>query len=442
MDLNSYSEHLLQLRDRWTNVLVKNQFGGALVDAGSNGYFYSDDQQPPFHPNPHFLQWIPFDDCEHSTMLVRPDESPRVYWYKPRDYWYLAADVPEWIPANFEIQEYDDLDALGRDVRQDVGNLVRCAHIGPSIEDREQLSEKLEQSNELESQLEFLRAYKTQFELNSMRASTRRAIRGHVAAEETFRQGGSEFEIHCAYLCASEQHESALPYPNIVGVNSHAATLHYQHYDRERPSTFHSLLIDAGARFNCYHSDITRTYSYNPEDEFAELIDALDTKQQEIIGKVELKKSFVDLHTDAHLAVSNVLNEVGLVSCSAEAAFEQKLSDVFFPHGVGHLLGLQTHDVGGKTLTLAGEVGESPERFPSLRFLRQIENNIVFTVEPGIYFIPVLLDSIANHRDVNWQKVEQLIPFGGVRIEDNVVVLEGKATNLTRPEFARIANRP
>ena len=437
MDFDSYSAHLLQLSNRWAIALERNQYSGALVDAGINGYFYADDQQPPFHPNPHFLQWIPFDDCECSVALIVPGQATRVYWYKPKDYWYLPAEIPDWIPAHFEVREFDELDALTNEVRHEVAKLNICAYVGPDVNQWSQFAGNLESSIDLERQLNYLRAYKTEFELLSMRAATRAAVKGHVAAGHAFRDEGSEFEIHNAYLNASGQNEAALPYPNIVGLNSHAATLHYQRYDRETPAVHNSLLIDAGARSNCYNSDITRTYSANRNDEFAEIIQSLDAKQQQIVASVAIGKSFVDLHVEAHQAICEVLIQVGLLTCSAEAAYEQRLSDVFYPHGTGHLLGLQTHDVGGKTLDEFGTSGNSPERFPSLRLLRDIEDKIVFTVEPGIYFIPVLLDSIRNHPDVNWPKVARMVDFGGVRIEDNVAVSKGTATNLTRLEFAR-----
>ena len=437
MDLDSYKAHLSQISGRWCSVLERNQCAAALVHAGSNGYFYADDQQPPFHPNPYFLQWIPFAGCEHAVLLFVPNQKTQLYWYKPKDYWYLPAEIPDWISDHFAVREYTNLVTLKSEVANATTTLGHCAYVGPNSDSWVSSTEGLENSANVVSQLDYLRAYKTDFELDCMRGATHQAIRGHVAAEGVFRSGGSEFDIHHTYLIASGQIEAELPYPNIVGLNSHAATLHYQHYDRAVPSVHHSLLIDAGANFHGYHSDVTRTYSARGDDEFGELIAAMDAKQQQIVDRVRIGKSFVDLHVDAHHSICELLIETGVVSCSAEAAYDQKLSDVFYPHGTGHLLGIQTHDVGGKTLDTDGMIGESPERFPSLRLLREIENDIVFTVEPGIYFIPVLLDSIRNHADVNWDKVNRMLPFGGIRIEDNVVVLDGLTTNLTRHAFAQ-----
>jgi Xaa-Pro dipeptidase len=116
---------------------------------------------------------------------------------------------------------------------------------------------------------------------------------------------------------------------------------------------------------------------------------------------------------------------------------------VFFPHGIGHLLGLQVHDVGGVLADSAGHERQRPEGHPYLRLTRKLEPGVVVTVEPGIYLIDSLL--AAAHADrrrsyIDWAMVEALRPFGGVRIEDDVVATAGMPENLTRDAFARLAN--
>ena len=153
--------------------------------------------------------------------------------------------------------------------------------------------------------------------------------------------------------------------------------------------------------------------------------------------------SYVDLHTRMHHEVAELLVHFALcVRCTAQSAFEQAITDQFFPHGLGHLLGLQTHDVGGQFANASGEIAAPPDRFPSLRYTRAIAVDHVFTVEPGLYFIPMLLDELAasdarNGREL--AKVDAFRPFGGIRIEDNVLVTAQGAENLTRPAFDRAA---
>ena len=105
------------------------------------------------------------------------------------------------------------------------------------------------------------------------------------------------------------------------------------------------------------------------------------------------------------------------------------------PHGVGHLLGIQVHDVGGQQKDIAGGSSPPAEHSPALRNTRIMEENMVFTVEPGLYFIPLLLEAERNQargKFINWELVDALYPCGGIRVEDNVRVTEQGVENLTR----------
>ena len=135
------------------------------------------------------------------------------------------------------------------------------------------------------------------------------------------------------------------------------------------------------------------------------------------------------------LEISQILNDFGIFKCSAEAAFKTDLSTVFLPHGLGHLLGTQTHDVGGYLLNEKGDTQAPDTKYQSLRFTRTVEQNQVFTIEPGIYFIPMLLDPIRDSKDIDWNRVEDFLPYGGIRIEDNVLVTNKGTKNITRPIF-------
>ena len=121
---------------------------------------------------------------------------------------------------------------------------------------------------------------------------------------------------------------------------------------------------------------------------------------------------------------------------SADEAIDRALTTVFYPHGIGHLLGLQVHDVGGRQRDPSGGEIERPYNHPFLRLTRKLEDGFVVTVEPGFYFIDQLLDEARQKpigKMIEWKRVEQLAKFGGVRIEDDVVALDGGFGNLTRP---------
>ena len=437
-DHAEYLEHVDTIDAQWGQALAACDADAAVVPAGIAQMYFQDDQAPAFHPNPHFARFYPDDNCEQSVLLVRPDQRPKLYFHRPASYWYQPPTLPDWAGAAFDMEIHDDDEKLMKSLVADVSGCSRMALVGPAESCELNLPPDAINPKRLVSRLQFARAKKTAFEVAQLREATEVGVRGHIAARDTFREGGSEFDIHMAYLGASRQQESKLPYPNIIALNEHAGVLHYQHYDRTRPHPAHSFLIDAGGRSGGYHSDITRTYSANPGDEFDGLVTALDAKQRDTVAQIEPGLSFVDLQVRMHKEVAEVLVSFDILRCSVESAYERSITDLFFPHGLGHLLGLQTHDVGGHFANEDGELAEPPERFPKLRFTRAVEPGYVFTVEPGIYFIPSLLEDLAKSdagRDVNWPKVELLIPFGGIRIEDNVLVTSDGVENLTRPAF-------
>ena len=150
-------------------------------------------------------------------------------------------------------------------------------------------------------------------------------------------------------------------------------------------------------------------------------------------------RPYADIHLATHLGVAGILKEAGLVTCSPEAAVEAGVTSVFFPHGIGHLLGLQVHDVGGFMAEPSGGTIERPAGHPYLRLTRTLDEGYVVTIEPGLYFIGMLLAEAradARGRHMRWDAIEALAPWGGIRIEDNVVARAAGPENLTRDAFA------
>jgi Xaa-Pro dipeptidase len=138
-----------------------------------------------------------------------------------------------------------------------------------------------------------------------------------------------------------------------------------------------------------------------------------------------------------------LLNEAGVITSSAADAVTSGLSAVFFPHGVGHLLGLQVHDVAGFSVDPAGTQKARPAGHPYLRLTRTLEPGFVVTIEPGLYFIDMLLDQArkgAHSRHINWHRVDEFRPYGGIRVEDNVACTADAPENLTRTAFAALTS--
>jgi Xaa-Pro dipeptidase len=290
--------------------------------------------------------------------------------------------------------------------------------------------------------LEYQRSYKTQYEIALMREAQHLAVRGHRAAEAAFREGKSEFAIHMAYCGAVGQDLGELPYNNIVALNEHGAVLHYTELGRTAPAPSRSFLIDAGASFHGYASDITRTYAADKSGEFQAMIDAVDRAQIEMGKGVRAGVDYKQLHIDAHLALMGILKDFGVIKVSPEAALETGVSAAFFPHGLGHPIGLQVHDVAGFAESDRGGKIPRPPGHPYLRMTRVLEPGMVVTIEPGLYFIDMLLDEVKKNGyadSVDWERVSTFRPYGGIRIEDEVMCTQGDADNLTRPAFAAAA---
>ncbi len=417
----------------WEAALAAEGFHAAVVHSGSPIVSFMDDYHYPFRPNPHFLAWLPLTHHEECVLIVRPGERPVLYYYQPDDYWHLPPSDPEsWWADHFDVRLVRDPEAWLQGVP--VG---REAYIGdsPAIAGEDDLNPRA-----LINRLHLARTSKTPYELACMREASLIGARCHRAAEAAFRDGGSEYEIHQAYLAAGGLEDAQLPYGSIVALNRHGAVLHYQKRERARPERHDAFLIDAGATVHAYCSDITRTYTTD-EGRFADLIRSMDTVQQGLCAGMQAGVDYRDMHLQAHRDIAGVLAEHDIIRCSAEQAVEKKLSSVFFPHGLGHFIGLQTHDVAGLITDETGRELPRPAGHPYLRLTRPLAPGNVVTVEPGLYFIDSLLKRWRAGDDaglVNWDVVEALAPFGGIRIEDDVVVTAGAPENLTRDAFAQL----
>jgi Xaa-Pro dipeptidase len=168
----------------------------------------------------------------------------------------------------------------------------------------------------------------------------------------------------------------------------------------------------------------------------------MEALQLELCDAVRSGTDYRDLHLLAHRLIGGLLDEAGLIDCSAESAVEAGVTSVFFPHGIGHLLGLQVHDVAGLARDPTGGEIPRPAGHPYLRLTRKLEPGFVVTIEPGIYFIDLLLDAARDTtagRSIRWDAIERLRPFGGIRIEDDVHCTGGAPENLTRDAFAALA---
>jgi Xaa-Pro dipeptidase len=430
-----YAEHVAERQSKAAAALSASGFDALVVSSGVPFTYFADDQEPYFRETPHFAHWVPLRG-PHHLLLVRPGVKPRLVRVAPEDYWYEQAPLgtPFWAD-DFDLHEVASSEAAWKLAR----TAGRVAYIGdePALAQANGIEASACNPAALVSRLDWDRAYKSAYEVACLEEAEKIASWGHRAALAAFDHGSSELEVHTAYVQALGCTEAELPYPTIIGHDDKSAILHYTGKRTLRNGRV--LLIDAGAKHLGYGSDITRTWTRKDCDpRFREIVKGMDKLQQKLCDKVVPGLPYPDLHTAAHVMIGDLLHEVGVLRVSGQDAFEVGLTSPFFPHGLGHFLGIQVHDVGGRQKEPQGGTLPPPSHSPFLRTTRTIAEHQVFTIEPGCYFIEMLLREHRNGKHaelVNWSLVEALSPFGGVRIEDNVLVTASGHRNLTRPHI-------
>ncbi|MGM0825761.1 MAG: Xaa-Pro dipeptidase [Pseudomonadota bacterium] len=418
-------EHLSRLQRDYAALLEEHRLDCLAIYSGHANAFFGDDQAPAFQTYGHFMHWVPLADVQHSWLVIRPHQRPQLYLYAPTDFWHLPTQLPEepWV-AEFDIHLCSDkIQPALEGHAAFIGDITQL----PSASQNAQLNPAV-----LVHRLDELRITKSAYEIACLREANRLAMAGHEAAQAAFLGASGELDIQLAYLAGSRQRESAVPYQNIIGLNDHAGVLHYQHYDLSPPKQRHSLLVDAGRRFRGYCADITRTHA-GPDAPalFGELVHALHGLKDELVGGVASGADFVALHEQMHQYLGDILVTHDLFRGSSDQAVAEGVTRAFCPHGLGHSLGLQVHDVAGLRQP-DGSPAPPPSAHPALRLTRTLERDMVVTIEPGLYFIPMLLAPLRQQGlPINWTLVDHCLPCGGIRIEDNILVTDQGPTNLT-----------
>lgn len=441
MSTTNYPSHIARLINDYSQALLlanteQTEIGAILIDSGCEKHYHGDDRGVPFQAYGHLLHWIPVNR-PNQFVYFRPGETPVYFQIIPGDFWYQQSiDSEDCWAEQFSLLRLSSLAELTAHLQRLAKTDI--AYIGEQLNlaDSFGIDKSLVNPKKLLAYLDFCRAIKTDYELDQLRSANQVALKGHGAAKTCFLQGGTEYEIHMAYLQAANILEEESPYTNIVALNEKAAILHYQFKRKRNAEKSRVLLIDAGCRVRAYGSDVTRTsVSNNIHPVFQSLVTAMKKLELELVAEVKPGLAYQSIHVSALYKIAQVLIDHDICSDRIENLLARNIPQLFMPHGVGHLLGIQVHDVGGHQSDHAGTILPPPENSPALRNTRVMENDMVFTIEPGLYFIPLLLEAERNSTKgklINWKLVDELYPCGGIRIEDNVRVCDETAENLTR----------
>ncbi|MBL8113382.1 MAG: Xaa-Pro dipeptidase [Acidobacteria bacterium] len=433
-----YGDHVALRAETTGRILAEAGFERLLIHSGKPYTYFADDNDAPFHATPHFTHWAPVPGPYHLLEFV-PGSRPRIVRVMPRDFWYAPpAPAPDFVASRFDVVDVETEEAAWATI----GNGRRTAFIGEATDKAAANGIPAESLNPqpFVSRLDWERSYKSAYEVETLREATGIAARGFRAAREVFFGGGSELDIHHAYLAATGQLEDGLPYPTIIGLDERASTLHYHGKRGREAAPGQVLLIDAGVSVRGYGCDITRTWAVTSAPaEFHALLVGMEALQQELAKLGRPGMMYPELHLLAHRKIAALLVSNGLLLCTAEEALEKGLTRPFLPHGLGHFLGVQVHDVSGRFGDRDGTPKAPPASHPFLRTTRLIEEGHLFTIEPGLYFIPMLLEPFraGEHAALfDWALIDRLTPCGGIRIEDDVFVGKDENRNLTREELS------
>ncbi len=425
-----YLEHVARLQRGYEQLCATHALDAICLHAGvARPRSTFDDQFWPLRVVPHFAHLCPLAEPD-NVLVLRPGQRPRLLRLVETNFWEGPAAMAPHALSAVEVVELGSLDALKAALPPPSPRVVfvgedaaRAARLGQSIEIPPAVLRALNE----------LRVHKSAYELACLAEANRVAALGHAAVRDAFLDGSarSELDLHLIYLQATQQDDPETPYKNIVALGDHAATLHHIAYARQRGPGATSLLLDAGVAYLGYASDVTRTYARGSSaelDAFRALIAGVDTLQRRLCDEVAVGTSYEALHDRAHVYVGAALKDAGVVRGSVDEAVASGVTRAFLPHGLGHSLGVICHDVGCAELKPRAEN-------PFLRNTRPIEVDQVFTIEPGVYFIPPLLAPLRTGPSaslVDWKLVDALTPLGGIRIEDDLHVRAGGIDNLTR----------
>ncbi|KAI9927343.1 hypothetical protein ASPWEDRAFT_117324 [Aspergillus wentii DTO 134E9] len=290
----------------------------------------------------------------------------------------------------------------------------------------------------LKAGIESSRVVKDEYEIALLRKANDISAKAHIAAIQASKAATNEREIEAAFIatCIANGCREQSYHP-IVASGEKGATLHYGNNDQElvEPASKqrkNNVLIDAGGEYRTYCADITRVFPLNGRfvAETRQIYEIVLQMQNECIAMLKDGVQWEDVHEKAHRIAIQGLLKLGILRGPENELFEKRVSVAFFPHGLGHYLGMDTHDTGGNP-----NYADKDTMFRYLRVRGRLPTGSVITVEPGIYFCRFIIEPFLNSEDlkkyIDINVLERYWSVGGVRIEDNIHITKEGYENLT-----------
>ncbi|GAM88219.1 hypothetical protein ANO11243_062500 [Dothideomycetidae sp. 11243] len=416
--------------------------GVIYLEGQKNNIYEDDDNAEPFRQRRYFYYLSGCDvpdssliydiDRDHLTLFIPPMDSEEVMW----------SGIP--VLPKEALQKYD-IDACK--TTNELNSVLAASETSKStiytipeqVSDHVALSSfQSTNSSILKSAIDYSRVTKDSHEIALIRHANAISSAAHENVMRAVSQAKNEEEIMGAFVgtCISNGGRKQA-YGCICASGTSAATLHYVHNDLTLSKKL-NLLIDAGCEYQCYGADVTRTYPLNGTftKESKQIYDLVSRMQDECMALLRPGVKWEDAHTRAHEVAIDGLLRLGILKGDAESAadkkrlFDSRVSTVFLPHGLGHYLGMDTHDTGGEA-----DYSDPDPMFKYLRIRGTVPQNAVVTNEPGIYFCRFIVEPALKDAKlgplIDADVLERYWDVGGVRIEDDIWITENGCENLT-----------
>ncbi|RIY31893.1 Xaa-Pro dipeptidase [Psittacicella melopsittaci] len=426
-----YTKHASRLVDYYKDYLTKNNKSAVWLHYGDHVLYFDDDQEVPFRANPYAVHLINEPKAVGSYIRVSKEGSVTLYNFIDDGFWNVPTTLDFSFFKSSGLVEVVDFYDFSKELEATLSQEAKTAVIiGPNQDKYRELGFDAKDINEKELILDLqdLRLQKTEYEYEMLCQAQYLAIKAHRTIKTAVHSTKlSENQLLGVYLQNAELPYDAQGYASILAFNENAAILHYNKLDFEAPAERRSFLIDAGAVYKGYQADISRTYCLDDNTLFSDLILGVGNIKDEIIGNMRPGVSTATLQELMMRKTAELLIDAQILqNIDVDQAYDLKIPHRFVPHGFGHSLGINTHDVRGRLKT---------PQVPGLRATHILEVGNVWTIEPGLYFIDQLITELNNDSNIaphlNNELIEQLRPYGGIRVEDNVMLQEEQLINFT-----------
>eukprot|EP01130_Rhizamoeba_saxonica_P008104 TRINITY_DN3276_c0_g1_i1.p1 TRINITY_DN3276_c0_g1~~TRINITY_DN3276_c0_g1_i1.p1 ORF type:complete len:481 (-),score=111.42 TRINITY_DN3276_c0_g1_i1:45-1487(-) len=420
-----------------------------VINGGEQQTRYSTDHEPLFRQEEFFqyLFGVKEPDC-FGAILVNSAESILFVPRHPDFYatWLGPIHPTDVIKEQYEVDHCYYTDEIAETLKKfGVNNLYllqgvntdsHTTHEPAKFEGIEDFEQNL---TDLYDRLVECRVCKSGKEIDLMRFVCRLSAEAHCEVMKRCKPGMFEYQLEAIFKHYAFEHGGCrnVGYTCICGSGPHAAYLHYGHAAEPNNKQIEEgdvCLLDMGAEYHCYGADITRTYPMSGvwTDDQKEVYTIVLRSADAVMNAIKPGVNYKDMHMLSERVMLEGMVEFGFLVGDVQEMMDAHLASIFMPHGLGHLLGLCTHDVGGYPPGV--ERSERPG-LRSLRLGRDLKEGMVLTIEPGLYFnlftLPPAFDDPKLSKFLVKEKLDKFMDFGGVRIEDNVVVTSNGCENLS-----------